>query len=94
MNEPSLKDSALREAALFLACLLLGLLFLPIAIYLVGRSVFGDYGGVGFGGFYGDIHSHIRDGDPIVWFLVLSPYLIWQTLRWSWRLFRFVSRTE
>lgn len=82
----------MREAALFLGCLLFGLLMLPISIYLVGRSIFGEYGGAGFWAFYGGIHSEIRDGDTVVWFLVLSPYLIWHTLRWTFRLFRRVGR--
>lgn len=73
-------------------CLLFGLLVLPIAIYLVGDSVFGDYGGAGFGAFYGEIHRHIRDGDPVVWFLVLSPYLLWQSVRLTFRLFHIAGR--
>lgn len=86
------KKTAIRETALFLGCLSFGLVLLPIAIYLVGSGIFGTYGGAGFFGFYAGIHGDIRDGDPVVWFLVLAPYLIWQTLRWTFRIFRFSGR--
>lgn len=65
-----------------------GLFLLPLSIYLVGESVFGEYSGAGFAGFYGRMHHEIRDGQPVVWFLVLSPYIIWQLLRltfWGYR---------
>jgi hypothetical protein len=69
------------EAALFLGLLLFGLVVLPTAIYVVGGKVFGEYGAPGFGGFFGDLGSRIRSGDAVAWFLVLSPYLVWQVLR-------------
>ena len=89
---PSLKKTAIREASLFLGCLGFGLLVLPIAIYLVGNAIFSTYGGGGFLDFYADIHSDIRNGELVVWFLVLSPYLVWQTLRWTFRFFKFAGR--
>ena len=70
-----------REMALLLGFLLLGLLLLPVAIYVVGLAIFGDYGGGSYGHFYSDLTSRIRRGDGAAWFLVLSPYLGWQTLR-------------
>lgn len=76
-----LRKKATRESALFLLLLLTGLLFLPIVIYLVGKTIFGEYAGAGFSGFYGLLHSKLRSGEPVVWFLVLSPYLIWQLFR-------------
>ncbi len=88
----SLKKTAIREGWLFLGCLGFGLLILPIAIYLVGKAIFGAYGGGDFLTFYTDIHGDIRDGELVVWFLVLSPYLIWQTLRWTFRYFKFAGR--
>ena len=68
--------------------LLLGVFFLPLAIYYVGRSVFGEYAGTGFGGFYGNLHGELRDGQPVVIFLLLSPYIVWLLLRltiWGFR---------
>jgi hypothetical protein len=66
----------------------LGLLILPFAVYTVGNSVFGEYAGRGFSAFYGTLHSNIRNGEPAVIFLVLSPYAIWQLTRltiWGFR---------
>lgn len=84
----SFRKTATKEAALFLGLLFLGLVILPVAIYLVGDSVFGDYDGAGFSGFYGTMHGAIRSGEPAALFLVLSPYIIWQLSRltiWGFR---------
>jgi hypothetical protein len=80
-NIETLKKSAVRELGIFLSLLFFGLLILPLAIYFVGKAVFGEYGGSGFGAFYGTLHRAIRASDPVVLFLVLSPYLIWQLTR-------------
>jgi hypothetical protein len=88
VNLDSLKKTATRESALFLCLLFLGLLILPFAVYTVGNSVFGEYAGRGFSAFYGTLHSNIRNGEPAVIFLVLSPYAIWQLTRltiWGFR---------
>jgi hypothetical protein len=77
-----------REAAVFAGFLFLGLVLLPIAIWFVGKAVFGAYGGAGFVDFYGTLSGKIRSGDVVAWFLVLSPWLVWQSLRLSvlgWR---------
>jgi len=87
-NIETLKKLALRELAIFLGLLFFGLLILPLAIYFVGMAVFGEYGGTGFAAFYGELHGAIREFDPVVSFLVLSPYLIWQLTRlttWGFR---------
>lgn len=76
-----LKNVLIREAAILLVLLFAGILLLPLAIYLVGQSVFGEYSGAGFSGFYVQLHHDIRDGQPVVWYLILSPYIIWQLLR-------------
>lgn len=85
----SVKQRLRRELALFLGLLFSGLVLLPIAIYLVGDAVFGDYGGDGFGGFFGALSGRIRNAEAVSWFLVLSPYLAWQLMRLTllgWRL--------
>ena len=70
-----------RELLLLLILLPTGLLLLPAAIYLVGSAIFGAFGGDGFGGFLGMLMAELRSGEPAVWFLVLSPYIVWQLLR-------------
>ena len=75
------------EGLLLVVMLLFGVLLLPIAIYLVGNTVFGAYAGQGFGDFYSSLHADLRNGKGVVIFLVLSPYLVWQLVRFSFRLF-------
>lgn len=70
-----------KEAALFAGFLFLGLVVLPVVIWFVGKAVFGAYGGAGFADYYGTLSGKIRSGDLVAWFLVLSPWLAWQTLR-------------
>jgi len=92
VNLDSLKKTATKEFALFLSLLFFGLLILPFAVYIVGKSVFGEYGGTGFSAFYGTLHGAIWNGEPAVLFLVLSPYLIWQLTRLTIRGFRLTWR--
>ncbi len=92
VNLDSLKKTAAKESAVFLGLLFFGLLILPFAVYIVGKSVFGEYGGTGFSAFYGTLHNAIWDGEPAVLFLVLSPYLIWQLTRLTIRGFRLTWR--
>lgn len=83
------RQIATKEVALFVGFLFLGLVILPIAIYFVGDIVFGVYGGVGYADFFGTLSGKVRQGDPVAWFLILTPYLGWQCLRLlvlGWRL--------
>ena len=77
-----------RELVTFVLLALLGVFFLPLAIYLVGNEIFGAFSGSGFGDFYRTLHSDLRDGQPVVLFLLLSPYLVWQLLRLTFYTFR------
>ena len=70
-----------KEVALLAILLFFGLVLLPIAIWFVGKTVFGAYGGAGYMDFFGTLSGKIRSGDPVAWFLVLSPYLVWQIIR-------------
>lgn len=84
----SFKKALIKESRLLVFLLFAGILLLPIAIYLVGQAVFGEYSGAGFSGFYMQLHHDIRDGLPVVWYLILSPYIIWQLFRltvWGFR---------
>lgn len=83
-----MKDIVRKEFILFLVLLLTGLLILPAVIYVVGKAVFGAYDANGFITFYGMLHSEFRAGVPVVWFLMFSPYIIWQSMRltlWAFR---------
>ena len=80
-----------RELVTFVLLALVGVLVVPIAIYLVGAEIFGEYAGAGFGDFYRDIHSDLRERQPVVIFLLISPYLVWQLLRLSIYAFRRMS---
>lgn len=77
-----------REALILLSFLLFGLLLLPVLIFAVGQFIFGEFAGGGLGTFFASLHSKLRSGDLLVLFLVLSPYLVVQTLRGTVRLFR------
>lgn len=70
-----------KEGALFVFLMFFGLILLPIGIWFVGKTVFGAYGGAGYADFFGDLAAKIRSGDLVAWFLILSPYLVWQCLR-------------
>lgn len=76
-----LRRVALREAALFLGLLFFGLVLMPIGIYQFGQELFGHYGGQGYGDFFGTLSGKIRNGEAVAWFLILSPYLVWQAAR-------------
>ena len=73
----------MNELALALMLVFAGMVFLPLSIYLTGQSVFGEYGGAGFSDFFGRLSGELREGRPVVWFLVLSPYLILMLLRFT-----------
>lgn len=77
----SLKKNIRKELGLFIGLLFVGLVLMPVAIFWVGQNLFGTYGGHGYGDFFGTISEKIRGGDGVAWFLVLSPYLVWQCLR-------------
>lgn len=84
-----LKKTVRKETFLLIGLLFVGFVLMPIGIYLVGQSLFGAYGGQGYGDFFGTLSQKIRGGDTVAWFLVLSPYLVWQCLRltaFAWRL--------
>ncbi|HEX5765954.1 MAG TPA: hypothetical protein VFY27_10325 [Woeseiaceae bacterium] len=83
-----MKNTLAREAAWFAGLLFGGLVLLPLSIYLVGKAVFGEYGAGSLGDFYADLLGKFIGGEPAVWFLLLSPYLLWQLCRLTIRAFR------
>lgn len=89
-----LRRRATNETALLAVLLFVGIVLMPIAIYAVGRSVFGAYGDAGFGGFFSMLSEKIRHGDAVAWFLVLSPYFAWQCLRLTACAWRAIGRAQ
>lgn len=83
MNTQTVKKRIVNELLLFAALLFFGFIIMPVLIYLVGGQVFGDFDG-GYGHFFGQLTSRIVSGNPVAWFLVLSPWLGIQVLRATW----------
>lgn len=73
-----MKTAVMREATWLAGLLLVGLVLLPLSIYVVGTLVFGEYGGGGLGDFYAELIGQFFSGNLVVWFLLLSPWLLWQ----------------
>lgn len=94
MQSTELKNRLLKETALLAILGFFGLTVLPLCIYFVGRAIFGEYGTGGFGSFFGALHRELREGEPAVWFLLLSPYLLWQLARLTLWVFRQLGRRE
>ena len=87
-NQSTLSTLLKKEVALFTGLLFVGLVLLPVCIWFVGNAIFGAYDGAGYWEFFGTLSSKIRSGNPVAWFLVLSPWLVWQCLRliaFGWR---------
>ena len=80
-KNPNTAKTIRRELILLLILLPAGLLLLPAAVYIVGGAIFGAFGGSGFSSFFGMLMGKLRNGEPAVWFLILSPYIVWQLLR-------------
>jgi hypothetical protein len=78
-----------RELAWLIALLLVGIVLLPVAIWVVGGTVFGAYEGGAFMDFFAALAGRLTAGDGAAWFLVLSPYLAIGAMRltaYGWRL--------
>jgi hypothetical protein len=75
-----------KELLLALACLGVGLILLPILIYVVGVPLLGTYGGgSGIGAFYGDFLRNLMAGMLRTWFIVVAPYVLLALLRLVFR---------
>lgn len=81
MDTAALKRLAIKETALLTGLLFVGFVLMPVAIYSVGESVFGEYSGAGYSDFFSTLSAKVRSGDAVAWFLILSPYIGWQFLR-------------
>lgn len=87
----TIQTVAKRELAILLSLLVFGLVILPIGVFFVGTQVFGEYGDAGFSGFFNTLGGKLRSGDLVAWFLVLSPYLAWQTIRLAVRAWKYIG---
>lgn len=76
------------ELYLAFALLAFGLVVLPASIYVVGQRVVGNYDGGGMMELAIEIWRGLLDGRWYAWTLVLSPYVVVQLLRLSWRVLR------
>lgn len=88
MARKPLKTVALKESALFFGLLFFGFVIVPVVVFFVGQKLLGQFGGYGYSDFFGTLSARVRSGDSVAWFFVLSPYLVWQTLRltlFAWR---------
>lgn len=75
-DTPKKRNPVKRELFVAGILLLLGLLVLPIAIYLVGNAIFAEgYGGGKLGDFARNFGKELLGGSLPMWFLVLSPFL-------------------
>ena len=77
-----------NEAILAGLLLALGLFVLPVAIYFVGQQIIGEYEGGGVIGLVLALWSALVRADAVAWILVLSPYLVVQLLRLTWKIWR------
>lgn len=83
MNTLAVKKRVINELLLFAALLFFGFIVMPVVIYLVGGQVFGEFDG-GYGQFFGQLSRRVVSGNPVAWFLILSPWLGIQVLRATW----------
>ena len=84
-----MRGTVKRELVLAGSLLGVGIFLLPVAVYLVGQTVVGEYpadGGVL--ALAADIWVDAVRGSPLALVLVLSPYGVVQFLRLSRRLWR------
>jgi hypothetical protein len=70
-----------RELTTLGLCLVTGVLLVPGAIYVAGRSLFGAYANGSYWHFIGDIAAQLVAGSLLFWLLVLGPY----GAVWLWR---------
>lgn len=76
------------EIALAGACLLVGLLLMPAAIWIVGRLSLGAYEHGSVLALLADYFRALARGAPVFWAVALGPYLLLLWLRFGLRLLR------
>lgn len=78
-----------KELLIFGVLLFVGLLVLPLCVYIVGQSFIGEYSpDAGASGLLMAIWSDLAGLAPAAWLLVLSPWLVIQATRLGIRMWR------
>ena len=88
VESAELKDWLKKETALLVILGFVGLAVLPLCIWFVGQAVFGGYESGGLASFFGALQRQLLEGEPAAWFLLFSPWLLWQLARltlWGFR---------
>ena len=90
MNDtsPNFSKKLKQELAVLVGLLFIGVVVLPVLVWFVGQAVFGSYGGQGYMDFLGSLTGKLTDLEAAARFLVLSPWITWQTIRllvFAWR---------
>jgi hypothetical protein len=76
------------ELAAAVACLILGVALMPIAIFYTGVAALGRYEGASLGHLYSSIFTGVGAGSSAAWVVILGPYglyLLFKLLRVWWR---------
>ena len=78
-----------HEPVIFLLSLGVGVLIMPLLLYLAGQPVLGPYANGGYLQLLADILKALATGSFAFWLFVLGPYLavwVWRLWRLAWRL--------
>jgi hypothetical protein len=76
------------ELGAAVACLSLGVVLMPIAIFYTGVAALGRYEGASLGHLYSSIFAGVGAGSSAAWVVILGPYglyLLFKLLRAWWR---------
>ena len=77
-----------RELLWLLIGLPLGLLLLPVLVFLVGSRLFGPYAGGEAGDLVNGFFQGLGQGEPVCWLVAVGPYfglLLLRLMVWGFR---------
>jgi hypothetical protein len=74
-------DRPQRELALALLGLLLGLVLMPLLVWVAGVIALGPYANGGFGALFGDFLRGLAEGSFACWLVLAGPYLVLTLVR-------------
>ena len=87
------RDVLIKESLWFSAGLAIGAFLLPIAVYVVGIIVFGEYAG-SYRTFFQLWLGRIVSFSFAAWLVALSPWLLFVTLRLTAFAYQYVSQND